>query len=278
MSNLATNLLSGFFSRLSKVFASPYRVFDISWIQEKILKHDSRKNRTSHLYEKKYRVFFTDRGAFLLSVREIFYEKVYQFKPQQVAPRILDCGGHIGMSALFLLKNYPGCRLTVFEPDADNFALLQKNIHTWGFTQAELTQAAVWTNKGTVSFQANHDMSSSIADSPTSGKDLQSVNSIRLKDYLVEKIDFLKMDIEGAEYEVLLDCGDSLSQVENMFIEYHGNFEDSKKLTQLLALFTEVGFQYYLTEAGRIHTSPFQHRDRGLYQFDQQLNIFCFRN
>ena len=56
-----------------------------------------------------------------------------------------------------------------------------------------------------------------------SKRNATKVSSIRLKD-LIEKekiIDMLKIDIEEAEYNVLLDCKDSLSNVENIFIEYH---------------------------------------------------------
>ena len=36
------------------------------------------------------------------------------------------------------------------------------------------------------------------------------------KDFLCQKIDFLKIDIEGPEYDILKDCGDSLKNVENI--------------------------------------------------------------
>ena len=71
---------------------------------------------------------------------------------------------------------------------------------------------------------------------------------------------------------------EKLKNVRNLFVEYHGNLDESKKLTELLLLFNETGFNYYVTEAGHIHTSVFKQRDRRGYKFDQQLNIFCFRD
>jgi|LakMenE01Jun11ns_1017448.scaffolds.fasta_scaffold9941784_3 FkbM family methyltransferase len=278
MASFFTNIMRGFVNTCTKPFQSPYRAFGISWMQEKALKHDPRQTETSFLFKGKYRIHYLDRLAFLLSVREIFTEKVYDFKSLSDRPRIIDCGGHIGMSALFFITNYPGCRLTIFEPDFKNHELLQKNISGWGANEIEAIQAAVWTENGQVVFQSNHDMSSSIALSNQNTPEQRSVRSIRLSDWLSEPIDFLKIDIEGAEYDVLLDCKEKLKNVRNLFVEYHGNLDESKKLTELLLLFNETGFNHYVTEAGHIHTSVFKQRDRRGYKFDQQLNIFCFRD
>ncbi len=278
MGSFVTNITRGLVTTLQKTFQSPYRSFGISWLDEKILKHDPRKSEASFLYKGRYRICYLDRGAFLLSVREIFTERLYEFATASDRPRILDCGGHIGMSGLFFLEHYPHCRLTVFEPDLGNFQLLQKNMTGWKNDTTEIVRAAVWTKNGEVLFESNQDMSSAIALTPTSSFDQKTVPGIRLFDWLHEPIDFLKMDIEGAEYEVLLDCRDRLKNVQHLFVEYHGMLDDSKKLTELLRLFNESGFKYYLTEAGRIHTHVFSNRDRGAYKFDQQLNIFCFRD
>ena len=278
MGSFFTNITRGIIITLQKAFQSPYRSFGISWAREKLLKHDSSITETSFLYKGKYRIHYQDRGAFLLSVREIFTERLYEFKPSVDRPRILDCGGHIGMSALFFLEQYPNCRLTVFEPDATNYQLLQKNSKGWKTENTEVVHAAVWVENGVVEFESNRDMSSAInlATQPLANK--VSVPSIRLRDKLNEPVDFLKMDIEGAEYAVLLDCRDQLKNVKNLFVEYHGMLDESDKLTELLSLFTQSGFKYYLTEAGRIHLNVFSNRDRGAYKFDQQLNIFCFRD
>ena len=40
----------------------------------------------------------------------------------------------------------------------------------------------------------------------------------------------MKLDIEGAEYKVLKDIADNLGNVNNMFIEYHGTFDQNNEL------------------------------------------------
>ena len=60
------------------------------------------------------------------------------------------------------------------------------------------------------------------------------VQTQRLCDLLDVKIDLLKIDIEGAEYEVIKDCESNLKNVEKLFIEYHGNYDEMHKLNSIL--------------------------------------------
>jgi hypothetical protein len=110
-----------------------------------------------------------------------------------------------------------------------------------------------------------------------SGLPTKTVRAIRLRDLLSEEVDFLKIDIEGAEYAVLKDIRESLLNVKNLFVEYHGNFNQSRELTDMLTWINEQGFSYYIKEAAPVYTTPFQREIRSVYEYDVQLNIFCFR-
>ncbi len=70
------------------------------------------------------------------------------------------------------------------------------------------------------------------------------VSAIRLYDLLDKEIDFLKIDIEGAEIEVLKDCEDRLKNVVNIFVEYHSNPNDKQELDAVLSILTNAGFRY----------------------------------
>ncbi|MDQ0640901.1 hypothetical protein QF042_004466 [Pedobacter sp. W3I1] len=93
---------------------------------------------------------------------------------------------------------------------------------------------------------------------------------------MTQKIDFLKIDIEGAEYLVLKDIEDNLSNVENLFIEYHSSPDCKQTLSEILGILTKSGFRFYIKEAWDNLPIPFEHR---LYKpfWDLQLNIFAFR-
>jgi hypothetical protein len=103
------------------------------------------------------------------------------------------------------------------------------------------------------------------------------VKAVRLKNLLDRPVDFLKIDIEGAEYEVIKDSADSLQQVKRMFLEYHGRFEQNDELLEMLNIVRAAGFQFYIREAAPVHPIPFRPKRSGELPYDVQLNIFCLR-
>jgi FkbM family methyltransferase len=170
-------------------------------------------------------------------------------------------------------RQYPGAEIVAFEPDPRNFELLTKNIEATGYTNINLRKEAVWIENSLIHFS-----SSGTTDSHISLKNEGSVEvkAVRLKDFFTRKIDFLKIDIEGAEYEVIKDIEEKLDLVDNMFVEYHGSFEENDQLVNMLKIISDKGFHFYFREAISVYKHPFlQPVKRPL--FDVQLNIFCFR-
>ncbi|NCU05929.1 MAG: FkbM family methyltransferase, partial [Chitinophagaceae bacterium] len=119
-------------------------------------------------------------------------------------------------------------------------------------------------------------MGSSISQTET--EKTITIEGKRLKDLLIKKIDFLKIDIEGAEYAVLKDIEPSLKNVQNLFVEYHGNYDQNKELTEIFSLLVKNGFNYYIKEATSIYDYPLTREKKNATPFDVQLNIFCTRN
>ncbi|MFM6944272.1 MAG: FkbM family methyltransferase, partial [Bacteroidota bacterium] len=95
-----------------------------------------------------------------------------------------------------------------------------------------------------------------------------------LTGYLQEPVDFLKLDIEGAEFEVLKSIKDYLSNITNLFIEYHGAFTQTNELVEILGMIQKAGFYVYIKEACNVYPTPFLISSKH-GQFDVQLNIFC---
>jgi FkbM family methyltransferase len=263
-----------------RFFSSPYKKFNLNWFQVKYYKHAGKNKQYTHKFSSRLPVHFTDPQAFLLSVRELFIEEIYRFRPETDRPRILDCGAHIGMSVLFFKLYYPNAKLTAFEPDQDNFRLASKNIDTWQFKDVELLSKAIWTTNGQIQFRQTHDMGSNIVqpgETSATTADTITMDCVRLNDLLEkEEIDFLKLDIEGAEFEVIKDCQGSLRRAKNLFIEYHGNYDEMHKLSTIFTILTAQKFAYYIKEAGNIYPRPLYDNEKN-YSYDVQLNIFCKR-
>ena len=100
-----------------------------------------------------------------------------------------------------------------------------------------------------------------------------------MKDFLEKesRIDFLKIDIEGAEIEVLHDCRGSLAHVQNLFVEFHSYIGNAQGLADVVKVFEENGFRYYV-DTNQHRLRPFvNHRYRGNDVMDLQLNIFGWR-
>ena len=76
-------------------------------------------------------------------------------------------------------------------------------------------------------------------------KNSYKVETIDLDELIDGEVDFLKMDIEGAETGVL--CGSQkLDKVKQLFIEYHSFVDDKQKLSDLLSCLIKNGFRYFI--------------------------------
>jgi len=279
MSNVLRNLSKGVSHRLKRMFYRPYSTFNIGWVKEKVLKHQTNISKIKyHVYKNKYQVAFKDGPTFLMSINELFVNEFYKFRTTNERPKIIDCGSYIGTSILYFKVNYPGAIVTGFEPDEKNFSILKSNIDKWGFADTNVINAAIWVNNESISFNSVGNMSSKIETSLNADSDDKViVKCVRLKDFLHEEIDFLKIDIEGAEFAVLKDCSENLKNVKNLFIEYHGKYNEMFKLNEILGILLQNNFKYYIKEGNVVYSKPFWDIDK-IGEYDMLLNIFAFKN
>ncbi len=267
------NLVNGINLRISKSITNPYRNVNINWFKLKYLKHLSADEIHSHKLLQ-HETFFYGGWEYLHGLKEIFIEGVYN---QELPPNayIIDCGAHIGLSVIYLKRICPTAHIVCFEPDAKNFNLLQKNISSHQLKNVEAKEEAVWIENTSLNFIQDGNMGSKIGD--TNSSHSVTVQATRLKDYLDTNVDFLKMDIEGAEYKVLKDIESRLENVSKMFIEYHGSFQQNNELLEILDLIFKAGFKFYIKEAASVYDQPFLPKTFSS-EYDLQLNIFCSKN
>ncbi len=276
MAHFLTNISSGIYKRLKKTFKRPYSVFNVGWAKEKILKHKTDLSLKYHVYRNKYKIAFRDGPVFLISINELFINEFYKFRPATDNPRIIDCGSYIGTSILYFKTNYPNAIVSGFEPDATNYQIIKSNLENWNFSNTDVTNAAIWINNDTITFNSKGNMASRIEADVVDNDQTNAVKCVRLKDLLNEEIDFLKIDIEGAEHAVLKDCADNLKTVKNLFVEYHGIYSEMFKLNEILEILTRNNFRYYIKEGSPVYAKPFWDRSK-VGDYDIILNIFAFR-
>jgi FkbM family methyltransferase len=264
----ATNILNGIF-RSKKRAKSDFK--KITWTQEKILKHQEDQN-VKVLSFGKFKVWYKRPYELLHTYKEIFEKEIYKFRTEEDKPVIIDCGANIGLSLIYFKQLYPASTIIAFEPDQQNFKLLEQNVSANDYTNVQLNQAAVWEADGEISFEANETEASHISEAQNATR----VKSIRLKNVLesCEKVDFLKVDIEGAEWQVVMDSRDELKKVDHFFLEYHGKVSETNKLNDLLDILYQQGFNVYIKNAADNLDHPFVRKTtRTIY--DVQLNLFC---
>jgi FkbM family methyltransferase len=199
-----------------------------------------------------YGVTINDGPNFYVLYKYIFVNRIYHFEAQRSNPLILDCGSNIGMSILYFKKFYPKARIIGFEPDPAIYPYAQKNIEKNSLSDVQLVQAALAGQEGNLTFHSDGKYSSSlathvVAELPREWKRYE-VPCVRLRHYLTEPVDFLKMNIEGTEWEVLADSDERLRQVREMVIEYHHLPGLRKNLHKILTLLNKFGFQYLVND------------------------------
>ena len=199
-----------------------------------------------------YTVRFNDGPNLYILYKDIFAHRIYHFDAVRPDPLILDCGSNIGMSILYFKQRYPQARIIGFEPDPDIIPLLESNIAGNHLKNVQWVRAALSRDEGKKVFYSDGICGSGLAETLTLEKSYDwkqyEVQCLRLRDYLAEPVDFLKMNIEGAEYEVLADSEDRLPQIREMIIEYHHLPGLPRSLHHILDLLHRQGFEYLIND------------------------------
>jgi FkbM family methyltransferase len=218
-----------------------------------------------------------DGGSLAAQYRQIFQQNAFLFPAPTPRPRIIDCGANVGCFTTYFAQRFPEAIITAFEPDPLVFSVLQRNVaRGCGTARVELVKAAVTgTAETTVSFYADHCDAGSTTMNLAGGATMQ-VAAVRLREYLKLPCDLLKIDIEGAEVEVLNDSEECLSQVSRIFVEFHSFASRPQRLDQVIAVLARAGFRLFV-QAGKSPPKPFLSAEAFL-GMDSQLDIWGVRS
>jgi FkbM family methyltransferase len=222
-----------------------------------------------------HRFYFHDARCFYDSYIEIWKDGIYKFNTSSECPVIIDCGANMGVSVLFFAKEYPKAKIIAFEPETAIYQVLQNNIASFHLTNVELHCKAVWDSVTTLEFMTDHGMGGSVTNT-FSNQASTKVETVRLADYLNQRVDFLKLDIEGAEYTVLKDCEPLLKNVQHIFVEYHSYINKEQKLEEVLNMLKGAGFRYHLKQSFS-QQRPFVDRLLACENMDMAITIFAYK-
>lgn len=154
---------------------------------------------------------------------------------------IIDAGANIGLTTLYLKHHFEDAQVLCVEPDESNQAQLLKHTAWNKLENVELIKGGVWSHNGRLNID------NTFRDGLEWSRRLKSVKNeegnipVYSIHHLLERkqwdfIDFLKMDIEGAEDTIFSESTDLsfLTKVKVITIEIHDMFEVGHRVVEVL--------------------------------------------
>ena len=185
---------------------------------------------------------------------EVFIEESYYFHSDKEDPSIVDCGGNIGISVLYFKTIYPEAKILVFEPSPDNVAILKRNIERNNITGIQIIEEALGDTEGEIilfrqgpgsTIHEDFARKQKVVSSEGYGEEVR-VPMRTLSSYVAGPIDFLKLDVEGAEGAILKNLDESglMRNIVELAMEYHAFSPEINTLSSIAGVLERNGFQY----------------------------------
>ena len=166
-------------------------------------------------------------------LKEIFFERVYSdYFPFYSKSIVVDIGAHKGYFSLFAHNNLKSdSKIIAYEPIIENYSIMLKNLDANNAKNISLNNKGVYSKSVVMDIYKSKSENNSIFSDYNSyleQKNNEKVKAefIRLEDIFkennIEIIDFLKLDVEGAEYDILFnENNEFLKKIKVMSIEFH---------------------------------------------------------
>lgn len=168
------------------------------------------------------------RDGDLAILYEVLARRAYQLpdglRPTKQELTIVDAGANIGLSSLYFASTYPNARIFSIEPNPENFALLKKNVAQ--FPNIKPIQACVTAEAGQQVFISTSGRASHFKmNNKRQGISVRGLSLDELcEDEQLDFIDFLKMDVEGAERKIFA-APTFLKRTGVIAAELHGRYD-----------------------------------------------------
>jgi FkbM family methyltransferase len=161
--------------------------------------------------------------------KQIFIDEVYNFFPDQFEPKIIiDAGANVGFSPIWFKRMFPKSKVLAIEPEKENFKVLSKNIS--GIQGITALENALWFEQTSLTISNPSSDSWGFRLNTADSCNENRIETITIQNlitkYSIDQIDLLKIDIEGAEYELFKYESDTwLPYVKMIMIEVHNQYK-----------------------------------------------------
>jgi FkbM family methyltransferase len=152
-------------------------------------------------------------------VDNIIREEHGHYPPKREPTSMIDAGAYIGDTGAYFMSKYPSLKLVALEPDPDNYEMASKNLAPYG-DRAVLLNKALSSSPGVV-----HISGAYVATAVTNAG--RAIEATTVTDLMAlmgwQRLSILKLDIEGAEAEVLGQSAHAwLDRIDKLIVEAHG--------------------------------------------------------
>jgi len=179
------------------------------------------------------------------------YEKKYKFKEGDI---VVDAGTHIGV---FTVKSSRAVgsegKVIAIEPEPNNLSFLQRNIEANGLKNVVVVPRGLWGQKGRLKLYlseclARHSFWAQWAGSDESMEiEVDTLDDI-LRELGIKRVDFIKMNIEGAEVEALKGMEETLNNDVKLAIAAHHSVNGKPTYETIQWQLKQKGFEIYTTK------------------------------
>jgi len=196
------------------------------------------------------KVFYRTSSSDMTLIYEILLKSKYRseyYFPEKIKPEvILDIGGNVGITSIYLASIFPNATIYSFEPLLENYKILQKNTQQYGNIKVfniglgskngsfKVFLSDDSENFGGVSFYTK--VEGNKTESYTECK-VRNINDV-IQELNISAIDLMKIDTEGSEYDILSCLNEEiLRSIFWITGELHGNRD-----FELLNYLNSMGF------------------------------------
>ncbi len=177
-----------------------------------------------------------------VQLRSFFKLQEYNFELKE-NPTIIDAGSNIGTAVIYYNYQYKNPNVIALEADSNICSdYLLKNLDSFGLkNKTTVLNKALWSSNKILKFNSIGLDNGSV--SIDGNIEVQAISLDELIDKYNE-IDLLKLDVEGAEFEVLKACR-QLNKISNMYIEMEMDSRQDYE-HNILKILKDNGFEYYV--------------------------------
>jgi FkbM family methyltransferase len=183
----------------------------------------------------------TDGMNAYMQYKDEVVRRIYEFDTDLREPLVIDGGANMGAFTIATRRRYPGARIVAFEPDPAIAVILRENLDRNGARDVRIVDAALGGAAGTASFTPDGQAGGALGAAGTTTVRVETLSA-----YLGDEVAFVKLNIEGAELDVLREVAAAgrLRNIRALVLEYHGWPRAPQRLHDVLAVLDTNGFRY----------------------------------